>query len=235
MCYDPQTCGCGAHCPPLRDGSKRRRLLASPPHSIPAHDKWITDADATQTGTHTYSHINVHPYILTYSHTHKVTHIRTYVHTVALCVARSKQHGTHVLRQCCAFPTFLRSSSRYDFNTLVTELPQELVNTLKENRQLNPKTLLSYPRTVIPVAVSRSGVDVVMDKRPVLSSVTSVVSGSLSLLLPSADTQTETFPHARRLWWKICQSLCRPMQEEQMDSRWMLEVEEHERCSSRAY
>ena len=136
----------------------------------------------TRAHVHTYTRAHVHTCTRAHVHTYIRTYVLAYVHTVALCVARSKQHGTHVLRQCCAFPTFLRSSSRYDFNTLVTELPQELVNALKENRQLNPKTLRSYPRTpVIPVAGSRSGVDVVMDKRPVLSSVTSVVSGSLSL------------------------------------------------------
>ena len=66
------------------------------------------------------------------------------------------------------------------------------MNALKENRLLNPGTLRSYLRTLaILVAVSGSAVDVVMDVRPVLSSVTSVVSGPLSLLLPSADTQTD--------------------------------------------
>ena len=124
------------------------------------------------------------------------------------------------------------------FNTLVSELPQELVSGLKENRLLNPGTLRSYPRTPyselglasILVAIEHevmvsSGaiVDIARDAQSVLR-LLPVLSLTLCLYsrpLLTHEPLTQWFPHARR-WWKIgrnCQSVYRVVQKEQRDSR----------------
>ena len=69
------------------------------------------------------------------------------------------------------------------FNARLSELPLDHLTAMKNNGLCNAGTLRSYPRTLSSGAVY---------VRPVLSSVTSVESGPLSLLLPSADTQTDT-------------------------------------------
>ena len=73
--------------------SRQSAFLRQCAHSFPAHEKWNTDADATQTTRHTRQehsrvvcspqHAIRHPHIYTYIHTHTYTrtHIHTYPHT----------------------------------------------------------------------------------------------------------------------------------------------------------
>ena len=122
------------------------------------------------------------------------------------------------------FPTFLRSSRRLH-DEQGTTLPLSLsrdgilqhaagrassgpLDRDEEERALHAGTLRSYPRTLSSGAV---------DVRPVLSSVSSVDSGPLSLFLPSADTHSDSHTHA--IGGRFDRVSYRQMQKEQMDSR----------------